>query len=232
MPDLTVVVPSRGRPRTVGELVETFRATCTADTELIFSIDSDDPDRPAYLDAIQAAGAATVDIAIGDNHTMAEALNRVAAGVTTFAVGFMGDDHRPRSAGWDAAYLDALRELGTGIVYGDDLLQRERIPTQVAMTTDIVRTLGWMTPPGLRHLYLDNFWRDLGLAAGCLRYLPDVVVEHVHPVAAKAAWDDGYERVNAPEVYEHDRAAYGRYLGDQFREDVKTVKALREARVG
>jgi hypothetical protein len=90
----------------------------------------------------------------------------------------MGDDHFPRTHGWDQAYLDALRELGTGIVYGNDLLQGHRLPTQCAMTADIVRRWGYMALPTLRHMYVDNFWRDLGNAADCLRYLPEVVVEH------------------------------------------------------
>ncbi len=47
---------------------------------------------------------------------------------------------------------------------------------------------------------VDNYWRDLGTAAGCLTYLPDAIVEHLHPSAGKAALDEGYGRVNAPEM--------------------------------
>lgn len=230
MSDLTVVVPSRGRPQAVTELAAAFEATATSSPLLVFSLDEDDPALGQYLAAIRDRQS-WVDVAVAPNANMAEALNHAARGTDGFAVAFMGDDHRPRTYGWDAVYLDALRVLGTGIVYGDDLLQRENLPTQVAMTTDIVRTLGWMTPPGLRHMYLDNFWRDLGAAAGCLRYLPDVVVEHMHPVAGKAQLDEGYERVNAPEMYEHDRRAYNLYLAGEFRADAAKIRALRGAHV-
>ena len=125
-----------------------------------------------------------------------------------FAIGFCGDDHRPRTVGWDQAYLDALREMGTGIVYGNDLLQGEALPTQVAMTSDIIRALGYMAPPDLVHMYADNWWRELGRRAGCLRYLPDVIVEHMHPVAGKADWDEGHKRVNAPEMYDRDATTF------------------------
>ena len=148
-----------------------------------------------------------------------------------FAIGFMGDDHRPRTVGWDTAYLEALRELGSGIVYGNDLLQGERIPTQVAMTTDIVRELGFMAPPVLKHLYVDNFWRDLGTAAGCLRYLSNVVVEHMHPIAGKAPWDDGYARVNAPTMYSGDANAYAKWAAMDLAAAVEKVRALRAAHV-
>jgi hypothetical protein len=139
----------------------------------------------------------------------------------------MGDDHRPRTRGWDAAYLEALHDLGTGIVYGDDLLQGANLPTQCAMTSNIVQALGCMAPATLRHMYVDNAWRALGEAAGCLRYLPEVVVEHLHPVAGKAEWDDNYRRVNAPEMYGHDADAFGEYLRGQFAEHVAKVQRLR-----
>jgi hypothetical protein len=142
----------------------------------------------------------------------------------------MGDDHMPRTVGWDAAYLEALRELGTGLVYGNDLLQGSSLPTQVAMTTDIVRALGYMAPPDLTHLYVDNFWRDLGRSAGCLRYLPDVIVEHRHPAAGKAQWDAGYARVNNSAMYEHDATAYEQYIGaGELHAAVDVVKMLRAA---
>jgi hypothetical protein len=92
------------------------------------------------------------------------------------------------------------------------------------MSTEVVRALGHMAPPTQRHLYIDNYWRDLGRAAGCLTYLPDVVVEHVHPVAGKAAVDDGYRRVNAPEMYQRDAAAYEMYMREFGGRDVAAVR--------
>lgn len=220
-PDLVVVVPSRGRPGAARALVEAFRATCTASTSLVFALDESDPIRGEYPDDGWTAWPST---------TMVEALNYAApfyAAEDTFAVAFMGDDHRPRTLGWDQAYLDALRELGTGIVYGDDLLQGERLATQCAMTADIVRALGYMAPPVLTHLWVDNFWMALAGGADCLRYLPGVVVEHIHPVAGKAQWDENYQRVNSSAMYAHDRVAFEVYCRDRLADDIAKVKALR-----
>ena len=230
MADLVVVVPSRGRPERARALAAAFEATCTADTELAFAVDEDDPTAGAY------AGAACVFTS--PSTSMVEALNAAAGYFAdernispSFAVGFMGDDHVPRTVGWDAAYLDALRELGTGIVYGDDLLQGERLPTQCAMTADIVRTLGFMAPPTLAHLWVDDFWLTLGREAGCIRYLPQVVVEHVHPLAGKAEWDPGYLRVNAAAMYARDEAAWLAYAASDLAGDVAKLRALRGAHV-
>lgn len=248
MADLVVFVPTRGRPHAVSQLARAFDETCTADTRLVFVVDEDDPDRERYEVrfaganlAVESAQARPLHLGLGlatnAAHTMVGALNEAAHyevavfGEPPFAVGFMGDDHRPRTRGWDTAYLDALRAAGTGIVYGNDLLQRHNLPTQCAMTADIVRSLGWMAPPVLRHMYVDNFWLDLGRAADCITYLPNTVVEHMHPVAGKAAVDDGYARVNAAEVYTADEAAYRQFVeGGLLRAAADTVLALRSVR--
>lgn len=236
MSELTVIVPSRGRPEAAQSLTEAFRDTCTADTALVFAIDDNDERLPGYRGVVEMARRFGI---VGEvtlpGRSMGEALylaTRIVTGPDAagppFAVAFMGDDHRPRTVGWDTEYLKALHELGTGIVYGNDLLQGENLPTQVAMTSDIIRALGYMAPPTLIHLYLDNFWKDLGTQAGCLRYLPDVIVEHVHPFAGKAEWDEGYQRVNTPRMNEDDRIAYRRFCATGGLADaVAKVKALR-----
>lgn len=229
-PELMVIVPSRGRPAAARELAQTFVSTCTARTELIFAVDEDDPTWAEYMKSVWPVFSDTLVYSALGPSTMVKTLNEAAVSCAqgAYAIGFMGDDHRPRTVGWDRKYLDALHELGTGIVYGDDRIQGERIPTQVAMTSDIIRALGHMAPPTLTHLYVDNYWKDLGLKADCIRYLPQVVVEHMHPVAGKAPIDDGYMRVNSPEMYTRDREAYGTYVHNwHLAADVEKVKALR-----
>lgn len=231
MTDLVVIVPSRGRPQAALELAESFRDTCALRaSHPVIVVDSDDPAAHEY-DTIARLGLGSI---IRDEHaSMVDALNQRAVGKASleedlrpFAIGFMGDDHRPRTHGWDKAYLDALREMGTGIVYGNDLFQGARIPTQVAMTSDIIRTLGYMAPPTLTHLYVDDAWLQLGRAIGAIRYLPDVIVEHLHPVANKAEWDEGYARVNSPEMYARDRAAYGRWLAESLPAEAARLRQL------
>ncbi len=92
---------------------------------------------------------------------------------------FMGDDHIPRTQGWDKAFIQALGQ-NTGIVYGDDLLQGANLPTAFGMSRDLVNELRGMTFPGCVHLFFDNFVKQLGLDLEYLKYLPDVIIEHLH----------------------------------------------------
>lgn len=225
MADLLVIVPSRGRPGNIAELLEAWGKTVKGDTGLLVAVDEDDPELSAYQDVCRSVPLGFRPV-IGPRERLGPTLNRLAIerAPDHFAIGFMGDDHRPRTPGWDTAMVDALREMGAGLVYGDDLIQHRDLPTAVVMTANIVRALGWFAPPGLTHMYLDNAWLALGEALGRIRYLPGVVIEHCHPVGGTAAWDAGYAEVNSPERYAADEAAFRRWLEEDFASDVARVE--------
>ncbi|GGK61462.1 hypothetical protein Sme01_03140 [Sphaerisporangium melleum] len=225
MSDLLVIVPSRGRPSAVAELLDSWRQTTGGAAELLVVVDDDDPALPAYraLDVQVRVHAST------GTRGIVPVLNAAAieAAESYPMVGFFGDDHRPRTQAWDVTLAEALAELKTGLVYGDDLLRGEALPTAVAMTSNIVTTLGWMAPPTFTHLWVDNVWHDLGHTLGRLRYLPGVVIEHMHPAAGKGQWDELYKTVNDDSMYARDKAAYKAYHeSGQFDRDVAALRTL------
>ena len=221
MRDLAIIVPSRGRPNSIAALgVELFNTNTSAD--LIVVVDDDDEQMNEYLEL-----GVDIFIVARDGKGMAKPLNKAASHFKDkyrhFA--FLGDDHRPRTERWDEAFVKALDELGTGLVYGNDLFQGEQLPTAVAMTGDIVRALDGMVPPGMIHLYLDNFWLQLGKDLGAIRYLGDIIIEHLHPVAGKAEWDNNYREVNAEEVYSADAKVYRDYItGDAYKKLLEDLR--------
>ena len=218
--DLLVIIPTRGRPQAIPEIVAAWNETGTT-ADLLFAIDDDDPSRDAYAAAIDAARRGPHDwrllIQRGPRLRLCGTLNQVAvkyADQYRF-LAFLGDDHRPRPAAvpWDARFRECLSG-GSGIVYGNDLLMGERMPTAVAMTSDIVKTLGYMAPPTLVHLCLDLVWLEWGRGMERITYLDDVVIEHMHPANGKAVLDQGYEECNSPEQVGADSAAYFDYRDD------------------
>jgi len=212
---MCVVVPSRGRPENAERLAQAFKDT-GAEADLYIVIDNDDPKWNEY------AKSENYKKLPADNKTggCAKSLNTGAVlllDITKYPLYdyfvFMGDDHLPRTPGWDKAFIQALG-TNTGIVYGDDLLQGANLPTAYGMSRDLVNELRGMTFPGCVHLFFDNFVKQLGLDLEYLKYLPDVIIEHMHPVAGKAEMDEGYERVNQPKWYEKDLLTLQRYLSD------------------
>src|SRR5574338_385867 len=229
MPELTVFVPTRQRPDNLLDFGGEFERHLTSDTRLVFIVDEDDEFRERYI-AVND-DRFNIFIAPPTRRGMVGALNAafrayLSTGRLGYAVGFMGDDHRPRTPGWDTKYLAELHNMGSGFVYGDDLLQGEAMPTQVAFTTDIAMTLGYMCPPEFDHLCVDLVWKDWGLAINRIKYLPDVVIEHMHPMAGKARMDKAYRAVNSNLIARHDSQAYQNYKSGDFYRDVEKLKRL------
>lgn len=228
-PPLAVIVPTRGRPGNAARLATAFRETDALNAVAVFVADHDDPELPGYRDLLDNGTISRLMI-LPDGmggRGMCRALNYAAVRYAEVyeAVGFMGDDHLPRTGGWDGRVLDALDSLEPRIVYGNDLLQGPNLPTAVFMQSRMIRTLGIMAPQHMRHLYLDNFWKHLGEQLGGLVYLDDVIIEHLHPVNGKAEWDERYRAVNASEVDRLDREAWISY-----RDGVGFEAALRSVR--
>lgn len=230
MTDLLMIVPSRGRPHNIAALLDAWAETTTGDTELWIALDEDDPalaESRAVRSTKDWGALLPPKFVVGPRRWLAGTLNEVSAEAVRTgryeAIGFIGDDHHPRTRGWDERFTATLRELGSGFVYGNDLLQGEKLPTGAAMTTDIIATLGYMAPPGLVHLYLDNCWLALGKRMDRIRYLPDVVLEHMHFLNRKAPDDDLYREVNSLERNRDDKLAFERWLAGGFEADVQRL---------
>lgn len=201
--DLAVIIPSTGRAEQCARLVERIYATARGPVKVVLSVEPDDVKPYAYAvtgmahpDSVSLTWDQTGQAGSGSH---VAAINR-AAGSLVLAyeppkiIVKMDDDHWPITRHWDVDYLDALGALGgTGVVYGNDLFQRERLPTVPGISADIVRELGWYAPPQLQHWFCDNFWLQLGQRAGRIRYLPDTVIEHRNVQAGKAPDDATYQ---------------------------------------
>lgn len=222
-----VIVPTRGRPHAIKPMIDAWLDT-DATAALVFVLDEDDPTLRSYWRAVDALGSTRAFFQVAPRRRLVGSLNATA---TAFcdqyrALGFMGDDHRPRTEGWDRRFAEVLSE-GSGVVYGNDLLRRQDTPTAAVMTSDIIKALGYMGPPTLVHLYVDVVWADWGRGMGALTYLDDVIIEHMHPAAGKAPEDAGYAEANSPERYHSDRVAYEEYCRTQLPHDIAKLKELR-----
>lgn len=221
------IVPSRGRPHKIVELIEAWETTRT-EAKLLIIVDADDPTEPEYR-KVACETPPWVNWLLGGTGGvgMVPPLNFAANHFVSkhAIIGFMGDDHRPRTPSWDRMIQGAFDD-GALMAYGNDLLQGQVLPTAVAMDSRIIKRLGYMAPPTLHHLYVDNFWRTLGEKIGRLAYLPGCIIEHMHPVAGKAPWDAEYTRVNDGGLYQQDHNAYWHYIQAQLDADLEKLGDL------
>jgi hypothetical protein len=228
---LVMLVPSRSRPDNIRHLLKACESTVRdSGTLIVVRVDDDDPRLEEYLQVGNewTDRAPWVRFEVGPRLKLGPTLNTMAEYWcdSTYAIGFMGDDHRPRSDGWDSYFQLVLRKYpnGYGMVYGNDGLQCEKLPTAIVMTSNIPKTLGYFSIPGAIHLYLDNGWLTLGKRLKAITYLPRVVIEHVHPSAGKALVDDLYVEVNSRKMLDHDWGVYEKWAVENLENDVRTVQ--------
>jgi hypothetical protein len=211
--EMLVIVPTRSRPHNVERQLQAFHTTCRTNIYVVYAIDDDDPAKDEYYRVVSRnAHGGNVTIVSGPRRTMVGVVNETAkkfAGEFRW-VGFMGDDHVPRTEGWDARITDVL-ETKVGVVYPDDGFQRERLGTTAFMTSELVGRLGYMIPQGLRHMFADDFWMLLGNHTS-LTYLPDVMIEHMHPDAGKDPRDALYAETNTLAILAQDQREFQRYV--------------------
>jgi hypothetical protein len=228
--DLLVIVPSRGRSRSIARLLGAVHSTSRARTHVHVAVDEDDDELPRY-EAVMAAAAGADDVLErGSRKGLTAWTNEIAmrrARQYPYLASF-GDDHVPRTPGWDAALIRGIQDLGgAGVAYPWDST-REDVPEAVVMSSDIVQALGWMCEPSLSHWFVDNVWADLGRGAGCIRHLRAVAVDHVHPATGQAK-ADATSQDNGRSL-EADRDAYWTWRRERMASDIEKIAMLRELR--
>lgn len=224
--ELTIFVPSRERPHNAARLYGSFLATRRADSELLFVLDDDDPTYDQYCYQLRHGNARVLRVPRG-RRGMVDAINSGFKQTQLgYATGFFGDDCLIRTEAWDKIFLENLKELGPyGLVYGNDLLQGINIATHPIMTSNLPKTLGYIALPELQHLCVDIVWMIVAEKLGCLRYAPEVTIEHLHPANRKAKWDDHYAYLNGMEMQNHDGPAHLKYLdGAKFKRDLAKIR--------
>src|SRR5271166_5200043 len=151
--DLLVITPTRGRPHNIARLIKAMRETCKMKTHLVIGVDDDDPELPGYEKLHEQYGGESFTMLTGPRKGLTEWTNDIAViYVDEYPfLASLGDDHVPRTPGWDKALIRAIFNMGgTGFSYPWDYT-REDIPEAVVMSSGIVKALGWMAMPDLSH---------------------------------------------------------------------------------
>lgn len=220
---ILTIVPTRGRPQAARELERQWLDSYT-ETDLMFAVDEDDPLLSDYMDIIVDCSP-DVQMVVAERMRMGGTLNFWANNQAHNydVIGFMGDDHRPRGD-WESKLIGAFEaDSELKVVYGNDLVWGEGLPTACWQSAEIIRRLGYFSPPKQTHLYLDNYWLALGNATQRV-YIDDMIIEHMHPSVGKATWDAGYLEVNDQSMYDADRAAFEEYMANDFESEMAKLR--------
>ncbi len=223
MTEMALIVPSRGRPGNIQRLYNALAET-DSDVNLYVGIDQDDPTIEEYL-KLQVDSDICIFVS-PERKRFGPTLNTISKYIADEYpfLAWCGDDHLPITKNWDEKYREELRKMDAGIVYGNDLVQGENIPTQMGFTSNIVKALGYAVPDGFIHLYIDNYFLELGRAIGGVKYLSDVIVQHLHPCAGGAQEDQTYREANSPENWSNDKKRFHEYIENELLMDAEKIR--------
>lgn len=216
---LGILLPTRGRPDNYDRFVTAVKATAD-DWHLYLRLDNDDPQAAAYDEVIDHYDP-RITVVRGERVGFGPSLNELAARADADGmshVGMFGDDVVPETERWDSWLVDGLND-SLGVVYGNDGLREKHapdLPTHYVTQTEVYRRLGYLAPPTIRHLFLDNVARDVGRYLKNFVYVP-VKIRHFHPWAEGEHLDDltYAEGGRNPDIRHADRLAYVRWTQDR-----------------
>lgn len=215
-----VLCPSRGRPDAAKALAASFEETRRdPGSRLVFIVDKDDVRRLRYPDPYVVPPHGDMGGALRE-----AAADPVLVGDAT-SVGVVGDDCRFRTPGWDVS-LDGWLTGHVGIAWPDDGWDHPWSSEEKAAHWWVSRPIfdAFGIAPPTHHLFMDDYWAVLAKAADCGRYFPDVLVEHLHPMAGKAPEDDTYRRHRRFVI--RDRRWWHVWQRDAKARDARRLRAL------
>jgi glycosyltransferase involved in cell wall biosynthesis len=193
---LSIILPTRNRPSNITRLVNSIFATAdnTTDIEMCFYIDDDDTlSIPAINQTAEriATQALQGNLKIGSH--MYNELYRISNGDLFM---FAADDITFETKGWDTIVKKKFDEQADKIlfVYGEDGFQHGRIGTHGFIHANWIESVGYVLPPKLASSYTDEWITELAQRVDRKCYMSNLLIEHHHPAANKAANDLTYTK--------------------------------------
>jgi hypothetical protein len=107
-----------------------------------------------------------------------------------------GDDARFRTKSWDTLIRDEFLKQDDRIVlvYGDDMIQGAGLATHSFIHRRWIEVSGFWLPPYFCADYVDTWLFEVATKINRVRYLPNVITEHMHYTVGKSAYDSTTDR--------------------------------------
>lgn len=173
--------PTRGRVHTsLPRTLAAMKAMGISTPGIVIVNDADYAANSEAYDALDLPSGWTVCVGAADTFPDKERW-ALAEAVTPDMqwLGWIGDDCTPETPDFDARMIAQL--TGWNFVTVDDRLRApDKLGTCVAFSADLVRTVGYLSPPGIQHMFADDCWEALGRDLGIWHVDMGVTVRHVH----------------------------------------------------
>lgn len=209
---ISLCMPTRYRPAGLKTMWDSARFTAANpdDLELVYRLDDDDASEYGYLEG-------NVTRLRGPRIVLSELWNDAHASAAGPIYWHGGDDNIFRTKDWDDIVRYEIGRYADGIVmvHGRDGFQDERVGTHSFLTRQWIEATGFFMPPYFSSDYNDLWLTEVADAIGRRNYVPDLYIEHMHPVAGKGTWDTTHQERLARHQQDDVAAKYARLLPER-----------------
>jgi hypothetical protein len=217
------ICPSRKRPERLERLIQSWKKTTEGLSDLLIVIDSDDQ---SYDDLIEKYSNPIWEITEPAMGSFLHLINSKAVKYSTDYryIGFMEDDIVFETPNYESKFIEQLKKLGkTGIVHAKDGVDKRKFVSIPVVDSYIIRTLGWFSPPCLKSLWADNFWRAMANHLKTYYKFDDIIIKHYHYSKYSEVERDQIS-IMVDSNYNIDAENYKKYMETSFLEDMKKLK--------
>lgn len=229
------LLPTLNRSKLVQEFIESYKES-ESTTPVMLLVDESDPDLENYK-TLNLPEKFTLKLT--KSVTMGDKIREVWDEILKCEwVGILNDDHRPRTKGWDQVIVSQLN--GANIAFTNDgptpdkpYAFPNKICGAIAFSGKVLKTLGYMFPPGVQHLFSDDAWGYLFGNARAAIALGNVCVEHDHAYKKPELQDETFKLINGPQglvngqgiggLWPKDREAFQKWLETQAQDDLQKI---------
>jgi glycosyltransferase involved in cell wall biosynthesis len=199
--NISLLLPTRGRAALVRRLFESLIQTTAdpQDVEIVLYADADDSESRD----ISHPSLSIVKVTGSPGQSMGKMNGACYEASHGRYVMLMNDDVIFRTVNWDRRVIESFKEFTDeiGLIYGNDLDQGRTVPTFPILSRTVCDVLGEVCPRSYQNLHIESHLLDIfkqlaKLGHDRIRYLDDVVFEHMHYVIGKAACDSTYNKRN------------------------------------
>lgn len=187
------LLPSRRRPYNLARFFAACRASgvATEGTVLVDRRDWND-NRLDYEACDPPAGWR---FRLTEGETQGDKVREVWPEIADRAwLGLIGDDCVPETAGWDRRLVEHL-EPALIVSCEDGWQAPQRLGNCWIIAGALARRVGYIFPPGLQHLFVDDIWEAIGRGADCWHRDMTVKVAHRHVQKGEAPPDETYRAI-------------------------------------
>ena len=223
-----VVVPVRdggvGRAERLKGMIDSWEEQSEGYSDLHIIIDDDEVDIFEWLKSDKRIKSITTQ---SKDNTLMQKINTIALDIAENYeyIAFSADDIRYITP-WETPFVNYLRSVPYGVVYGNDTIHGEGLATHPCVSSNLVKVLGFFGCPGVAHNCFDNYWMYVGHTTGNIKYLPMAITSHIHPISGKTNYD--YMNIQIKNLQETDEKNFIKYLEENFESDIEKVRALND----